>query len=232
MGKNHNKDRMYITATEWREEWGGNKNRPATTHRFKKLPFNCCSLSLRPFDDPVCTLDGHVFDIANIIPYIKKQKKNPVTGFKLSAKELTPLHYHKNTDDQFVCPVLHKVFTEHSVIVAIRTSGHVYSKEAIVKLNLNTKDLHDLITGQAFERSDVITLQVAPTRRLAAPPRRPAYWPAPRAPRPQPRAPCYVPVPVSVAWHSSRGQSLRAGCATVGNRTRTAASSPSTSSTT
>ena len=43
-------------------------------------------------------------------------------------KELFPLNFHKNKDDEFYCPILHKVFTDHTAIVAIRTSGHVYSK--------------------------------------------------------------------------------------------------------
>ena len=93
------------------------------------------------------------------MPYLKRHKRNPVTGFKLAAKELFALHWHKNTDGQYVCPVLHKVFTENSLIVVIKTSGHVYSKEAVVKLNLNTKDLHCLVSGEAFSKKDVITLQ-------------------------------------------------------------------------
>lgn len=49
-----------------------------TRHTYKKLPFYCCSLALTPFgDDVVCTKDGHAFSILNIIPYIKKHKKNP-----------------------------------------------------------------------------------------------------------------------------------------------------------
>lgn len=158
MGKNHNKDAMYIKASEWKHEWGGKKT-AGTRHAFKKLPFQCCSLSLRPFEDPVCTVEGHVFDIANIIPYLKKKKRNPVTGLPLSAKELFPLQWHKNTDGEFCCPILSKVFTDNSVIVAIKTSGHVYSKEAVTKLNFGTKNLTDLISGEPFTRAEVITIQ-------------------------------------------------------------------------
>jgi peptidyl-prolyl cis-trans isomerase-like protein 2 len=158
MGKNHNKDSLYITAKEWQAEWGGKKVE-GTRHAFKKLPFHCCALSLRPFEDPVCTAEGHCFDIANIVPYLKKNKRNPVTGLPLAAKELFPLHFHKNTDGEIICPILQKVFTDNSVIVAIKTSGHVYSKEAVTKLNFGTKNLHDLISGEAFTRADVITLQ-------------------------------------------------------------------------
>jgi peptidyl-prolyl cis-trans isomerase-like protein 2 len=48
-----------------------------------KLPFYCCSLSLTPFKNAVCSPDGIVFDLLAIIPYIKKYKKNPVTGKEL-----------------------------------------------------------------------------------------------------------------------------------------------------
>ena len=51
-----------------------------------------------------------------------------MTGGPISVKELFPLNFHKNKDDEFYCPILHKVFTDHTAIVAIRTSGHVYSK--------------------------------------------------------------------------------------------------------
>ena len=37
MGKNHNKDAMYIKASEWAAEWGG-KKAAGTRHAFKKLP--------------------------------------------------------------------------------------------------------------------------------------------------------------------------------------------------
>jgi len=61
----------------------GKKN----TSEFKRLPFFCCALSLRPFEHPVCTPEGkEIFDLVNIIPYLKKYGTNPVTGNKLEAK--------------------------------------------------------------------------------------------------------------------------------------------------
>ena len=159
MGKNHNKDAMYIKASEWASEWGGKKT-AGTTHAFKRLPFNCCALSMRPFDDPVCTPGGDCFDVSNIIPYLKaNNQKNPVTGLPLSVGDLFPLNFHKNVDGDIICPILQKVFTDNSVIVAIKTSGHVYSKEAVSRLNFATKNLCDLISGETFTRADVITLQ-------------------------------------------------------------------------
>lgn len=38
------------------------------------------SLSLQPFEHPVCTPEGAIFDLLNIIPYLKKFGHNPVSG--------------------------------------------------------------------------------------------------------------------------------------------------------
>ena len=40
--KQHSKDRMYITKTEWATEWGGAKSKELHTP-FKRLPFYCCA---------------------------------------------------------------------------------------------------------------------------------------------------------------------------------------------
>ena len=68
--KQHSKDRLYLTTTEWRTEWGGFKDKLALP--FKRLPFHCCGITFTPFEDPVCTDDGTVFDIVNIVPYLQK----------------------------------------------------------------------------------------------------------------------------------------------------------------
>ncbi|MFS7894329.1 putative peptidylprolyl isomerase [Helianthus anomalus] len=60
--KQHSKDRMFITKTEWATEWGGAKSKELRTP-FKRLPFYCCALTFTPFEDAVCTDDGSVFDI-------------------------------------------------------------------------------------------------------------------------------------------------------------------------
>ncbi|KAJ7533954.1 hypothetical protein O6H91_13G072700 [Diphasiastrum complanatum] len=156
--KQHSKDRMYITKTEWATEWGGAKQRDLRTP-FKKLPFYCCALTFTPFQDPMCTKEGHVFDIMNIIPYIQKYGKNPVSGSPLSVKDLIRLQFHKNADGEYQCPVLHKVFTEFSHIVALKTSGNVFSYEAIKELNIKPKNWHDLLTDEPFSREDLITIQ-------------------------------------------------------------------------
>lgn len=156
--KQHSKDRLFLTKTEWATEWGGAKSKEIRTP-FKRLPFYCCALTFTPFEDPVCTKDGSVFDVMNIIPYIRKFGKNPVTGAPLKPEDLIPLTFHKNAEGEYHCPVLNKVFTEFTHIVAVKTTGNVFCYEAIKELNLKTKNWKELLTDEPFTREDLITIQ-------------------------------------------------------------------------
>lgn len=156
--KQHSKDRMFITKTEWATEWGGAKSKELRTP-FKRLPFYCCALTFTPFEDAVCTNDGSVFDIMHIIPYIRKYGKHPVSGIPLKQEDLIPLTFHKNSEGEYHCPVLNKVFTEFTHIVAIKTTGNVFSYEAIKELNIKTKNWKELLTDEPFKRDDIITIQ-------------------------------------------------------------------------
>ncbi|XP_027075149.1 peptidyl-prolyl cis-trans isomerase CYP65 isoform X2 [Coffea arabica] len=156
--KQHSKDRLFLTKTEWATEWGGAKSKEIRTP-FKRLPFYCCALTFTPFEDPVCTKDGNVFDIMNIVPYIRKFGKNPVTGAPLKPEDLIPLTFHKNAEGEYHCPVLNKVFTEFTHIVAVKTTGNVFCYEAIKELNLKTKNWKELLTDEPFTREDLITIQ-------------------------------------------------------------------------
>lgn len=155
--KQHSKDQLYLTPTEWQADWGGKKH--ALHLPWKTLPFNCCAISFRPFEVPMCTKDGSCFDLCNIVPYIKKFKRHPVTGDPLAAGGLTKLKFQKNAEGNYHCPVLFKIFNNHTHIVAIRTTGHVYCHEAVKELNLKAKCMRDLIDDTPFTRDDIITLQ-------------------------------------------------------------------------
>jgi len=162
MGKRqHQKDKMYLTATEWRTVYGGKKavNPNSSDAAFRRLPYDHCSLSLQPFENPLCDKEGHVFDLLAIVPYLKKYKTNPVTGKSLEAKTLIRLKFHKNAEGQYHCPVLFKNFTDKSHIVAIRTTGNVFSYEALEQLNLKPRNWKELLTDEVFTREDMITLQ-------------------------------------------------------------------------
>lgn len=127
--------------------------------RFRRLPFNCCSVSFQPFKTPYCTREGIVFDLENILPFVKKYGLNPVTGKKMKAGELIKLNFAKNADGKFHCPVTFKVFNQNTHIVAVRTTGNVYSYEAVERLNIKANNYSDLLTSEPFTKEDIITIQ-------------------------------------------------------------------------
>eukprot|EP00741_Cyanophora_paradoxa_P006143 tig00000944_g5956.t1 len=158
MGKNqHSKDKMWITSTEWKEEWGGKK--AAAASGVRRLPYSACSLSFQNWEDPVCDAEGHIFEILSIVPWLKKYGKNPCTGQPMSAKELVKLNFHKNGNGEFHCPVTFKVFNEFTKIVAVRQTGNVYSWDAIEELCIKPKHWKDLLTDEPFTRRDLVVLQ-------------------------------------------------------------------------
>ena len=85
--KQHSKDKLYITPLEYRNEFGGKKERGpfvlgiGVSCRAEKLelPFNCCCISFQPVVDGVMTSDGYLFEKKNIYKYIKENHMNPCT---------------------------------------------------------------------------------------------------------------------------------------------------------
>ena len=77
----------------------------------------------------------------------------------MQSKDLIKLNFAKNASGEYHCPIMFKTFNENSRIVAIKTSGNVFSHEAIEELNLKSKNFKDLLTSEAFTRKDIITLQ-------------------------------------------------------------------------
>ncbi|KAH7976455.1 hypothetical protein HPB52_014386 [Rhipicephalus sanguineus] len=101
MGKRqHQKDKLYLTTTEWSTIYGGrrpNATRQAEGSEFKRLP---------------------------------KYGIDPASGKPIDAKKLIRLNFVKNADGKYHCPVLYKVFNENTHIVAIKTTGNVFSYDA------------------------------------------------------------------------------------------------------
>ncbi|KAL1961679.1 hypothetical protein VTN77DRAFT_1317 [Rasamsonia byssochlamydoides] len=161
-------DKLYITHSEWASEdaysasagAGVAKARKGGAHAsFKRLPFNFCSLSLQPFTHPVCTPTGTIFDLTNILPWLKKHGTNPVDGTPLKSSDLIKLNFAKNEAGEYVDPVTFKAFTDNTHIVALRPSGNVFSWDTIERLNIKPKMWRDLVSDQEFGRKDIITLQ-------------------------------------------------------------------------
>lgn len=126
---------------------------------FRRLPFNFCAISLQPFQHPVCTSEGVIFDLANILPWLEKHGTNPVDGLPLKASELVKLNFAKNEEGEYVDPVTFKVFTDNTHLVALRPTGNVFAYDTIERLNIKGKLWKDLVTDEAFTRKDIIVVQ-------------------------------------------------------------------------
>ena len=67
MGKGrHTQDKLYITAKEWGTEYGGHRAKQGRSGT-RTLPFTHCALSLGPFEHPVMTADGSVFELTQML---------------------------------------------------------------------------------------------------------------------------------------------------------------------
>ncbi|KAA6408642.1 MAG: peptidyl-prolyl cis-trans isomerase-like 2 [Lasallia pustulata] len=159
-------DKLYITHSEWASEdaysasagSGVSKSTvPGTS--FKRLPFNFCAVSLQPFEHPVCTADGTIFDLTNILSWLEKHGTNPISGLPLKLNELIKLHFAKNDDGDMVDPVTFKVFTDNTHIVALKNTGNVFAWDTVERLNVKARMWRDLVSDEAFSRKDIMTLQ-------------------------------------------------------------------------
>ncbi|GAA5987359.1 hypothetical protein JCM10908_001926 [Rhodotorula pacifica] len=158
-----NSDRLYITHAEHSGALGqhsaSSRGAQSRATVLAKLPFDHCALTLKPFETPVCTQDGTVYELLAIIPFLRQHGTDPMTGKKLAAGDLIRLNYARNNEGQYHDPITFKVFNDHTAIAAIKTTGNVYARESIDRLNLKPNNLHDLLTDEPFTRKDVIMLQ-------------------------------------------------------------------------
>ncbi|KAF9787205.1 cyclophilin-like domain-containing protein [Thelephora terrestris] len=163
MGKNT--DKLYVTHSEHTGVYGGHHTASSSGYVQKpdagppqaRQPFDCCALSFQPFEHPVCARNsdgtGAVFDLVNIIPWLKQHDNtNPVTKEPLKPEDLIKLNYSRKTTGEYHDPISFKPFSEHSHIVAIATTGNVYLAESV-------KGGKDLLDDVKFKKEDVITLQ-------------------------------------------------------------------------
>lgn len=166
MGKNT--DKLYITQSEHSGAEGRHGASTGITHRkisakYKKLPYYYCSLSLQPWEFPVCVVNDNkvatVFDLATIVPWLQSKGTNPTTGKPLDPKDLIKLVFSKNDEDEYCDPITKKIFNDHTHIVAIASTGNVFAYETITTLNYKAKNLVDLVSDEPFTRSDVVTIQ-------------------------------------------------------------------------
>ena len=159
-------DLPFITASEWARDFGGKKTHNSSSSSAvppPSVPFDCCALSMAPFNSEtvVCTrAGGVVHDLLNILPFIRKHGVDPATGNPLTRDDLITLRWHRNAETgKYQCPMMIKEFGVNSKIVAVATTGNVFSWEAVEQLNIKAGYWKDLLTGTEFTKDDLIILQ-------------------------------------------------------------------------
>lgn len=155
------KEKQYQSATEHRTNAtlraGGGRG---SAGQERRLPFHCCALTLTPYQNPVCTSNGIVFENTALLPFLMAHKKDPVTGEPRTTRDVITLSMDKDDEGQWQCPIITKPFNDHTKIIAIRhgNKANVYSWQAYHELNLKTKNMEDLISGEKFTTKDVLVL--------------------------------------------------------------------------
>lgn len=133
------------------------------------VPFDCCAITLQPWKHPVADpTDGTVYELTNIVPWLKKHGISPASAQELNPEDLLSLHFAQKNEESSLArdgnqvwhdPVSFKTFNHSTHLVAIRTTGNVYAFDTVQNLNIKPKYWADLLTGEPFERNDIITLQ-------------------------------------------------------------------------
>ncbi|OWZ51458.1 peptidyl-prolyl cis-trans isomerase-like 2 [Cryptococcus neoformans 125.91] len=168
----HNSDKLYVTHSEHAagshtaSSFG--KRQETGKSEFQRLPFDCCALSLQPFRNPVAVISetkageaprADVFDLLNIVPYIRKFKSNPVTGKPLETSQLVKLNFFRNAEGNLHDPITYKVFSPHIHIVFLKNTGNVFDMTSLQLLAIKPKTWRDLVNDEPFKREDIITIQ-------------------------------------------------------------------------
>ncbi|KIS66696.1 uncharacterized protein UMAG_04758 [Mycosarcoma maydis] len=159
-------DRPFLSAAEHSGVYGAHsassgKAGALEQASFHPVSYDCCAISFQPWSVPVCSPDcGIAFELTNLIPFLRKfSSVHPVTGKRFDLDNVVRLNLHKNQHGRFHDPVSFKEFGQHSHLVAIRQSGNVFLWDTVQRLNLKPKYMKDLVTDQAFTKSDIITVQ-------------------------------------------------------------------------
>ncbi|GMK57825.1 hypothetical protein CspeluHIS016_0406590 [Cutaneotrichosporon spelunceum] len=168
----NNSDKVYVTYSEHaaggHTASSGGKAAEKGRQEMMRLPFDCCALSLQPFKNPVGVIQdtkpgeerrADVFDLVNIVPYVRKFKTNPVTGKPLETSQLVKLNFAKNAEGNYHDPITFKVFSNHVHIVFLKNTGNVFDMASLQLLAIKPKTWRDLVSDEPFTREDIITIQ-------------------------------------------------------------------------
>ncbi|ORZ39374.1 cyclophilin-like domain-containing protein [Catenaria anguillulae PL171] len=157
-------DKLYITHSEWSNQ-----------HSAGGLAFGGAPSSGQPKASPSRTrsppakamsLTGTTLRNGSRPAPPRQSRHGPALGHG----RLDSLHFHTSADDPasaaeagvgdgvFQCPITRKAFTDATHIVAVATSGNVFSNEALVEV-LKGGKLRDPLDDTPFTKRDIITIQ-------------------------------------------------------------------------
>ena len=95
------KEKQYQSASEHRQNSQLRSGSATHSSVQRRLPFHCCALTLSPYQNPVCTSQGIVFDNAALMEFLFKHKKDPVTGKPLTTRDIISLNMDKDEEGRW-----------------------------------------------------------------------------------------------------------------------------------
>ncbi|GAB5355173.1 hypothetical protein AAMO2058_000183200 [Amorphochlora amoebiformis] len=134
-------------------------------------PWYLCKLTKLLPSIPVVTPWGALFDLQSIVSRIKENGTCPVTEKPITLQDLTKITIERETTGRRVCPVTKKKLDHLAKVICIRTSGRIYSYEAIQFLvefggrnsdedsEIDYELWRDPVSGEPFRKDDIIVIQ-------------------------------------------------------------------------
>ncbi|WFD44139.1 peptidylprolyl isomerase [Malassezia psittaci] len=155
-------DKLFVTPSEHSGVYGqhGASTGARKTGVSVIVPFTMCALTYEAWSVPVCLrTEGHVYERANLEQFLQQYGVSPATGQSADLDDMLELHFSRNERGNFFDPVSCKEMTDHSYLVAIRPTGHVFLQDTVQQLNIKPKLMRDLVDDTPFKKSDILTLQ-------------------------------------------------------------------------
>ncbi|WFD00364.1 peptidylprolyl isomerase [Malassezia yamatoensis] len=155
-------DKLFVTPSEHSGVYG---QHGASTGARKKglsviVPFTMCSLTYEAWSVPACLkAEGNVYERANLEQFLRQYGVSPATGQPVNPEDMLDLHFSRNDRGNFFDPVSCKEMTDHSHLVAIGPTGHVFLHDTVQQLNIKSKFMRDLVDDTPFQKSDILILQ-------------------------------------------------------------------------
>ena len=119
---------------------------------------NCC-LTYLPMSEPLVDKYGYVYSKEGAEEYAKTHNTHPfINDVPFSMDDLVPLNFATQPNGIKYDQLTGKDLNPNDKIVAVRTSGNVYTYESLYYFNLKPKVYIDTISQTPFTPEDVVTI--------------------------------------------------------------------------